>query len=112
MFTDVSIHARARRATLRHIQSAVTSEVSIHARARRATCRSGSKQLGTAFQSTPARGGRPAFNPAARQTKLFQSTPARGGRLEVRRMSPSEARVSIHARARRATRRHSGPKHG
>ncbi len=79
------------------------------------------------FQSTPARGGRHcmlppclgslnSFNPRPRaagdallmtrpfaSATMFQSTPARGGRRVLIAKRPKSAKVSIHARARRAT---------
>ena len=102
-------------------------EVSIHARARRATVAGPRTKLASsAFQSTPARGGRRQLSPRVPRALPFQSTPARGGRHVLRRQhSPSCSfnprpraagdhgacphaawrLVSIHARARRATAR-------
>jgi len=81
-----------------------SSGVSIHARARRATVvgRS-STALVNMFQSTPARGGRPGRPGMTILTGKFQSTPARGGRLATSVALNRTAEVSIHARARRAT---------
>ena len=123
-FSNVSIHARARRATAQHGQSAGLDAVSIHARARRATRTDSSTRSCSVFQSTPARGGRRKYLKLKALRKKFQSTPARGGRLFIRSLPmgtksfnprPREAGdysplnwcqcalVSIHARARRAT---------
>ncbi len=54
------------------------------------------------FQSTPARSGRPSAINASGNTIMFQSTPARSGRHKYRRLI-AEPLVSIHARAKRAT---------
>ncbi len=78
------------------------------------------------FQSTPARGGRRSVYRDLRERKMFQSTPARGGRPRYNPLCANFSRcfnprpraagdcatancqahavVSIHARARRATR--------
>ena len=54
------------------------------------------------FQSTPARGGRPAVDVDMDLSGMFQSTPARGGR-PVPACAFRSRFVSIHARTRRAT---------
>ncbi len=101
---DVSIHARARRATLAVGGCCRDRAVSIHARARRATRRSFTSICPARFQSTPARGGRP-YTPLLLHTENgFQSTPARGGRHNATLAMKPFGDVSIHARARRATR--------
>ncbi len=55
------------------------------------------------FQFTPARGGRHWIGRQAIAWGVFQFTPARGGRPRVRDGRDRVARVSIHARAWRAT---------
>ena len=81
--SDVSIHARTRRATAVCWGMGTGSQlVSIHARTRRATAAALARSPARAwFQSTPARGGRrrSAANSIA-LVNWFQSTPARGGR--------------------------------
>ena len=98
--------------------------VSIHARARRATTVRSHWFAREVFQFTPAQGGRreivvflhwpERFNSRPRKagdltvarhmlTALFQFTPAQGGRLDVVKRIAKYAKVSIHARARRAT---------
>src|SRR5262245_3954251 len=60
--THVSIHARARRATLLGPNVGEHLVVSIHARARRATSANISRYAAfTPFQSTPVRDGRPGW---------------------------------------------------
>jgi hypothetical protein len=125
---DVSIHARAWRAT-RHLGAGqlVAPYVSIHARAWRATTLGGDGiLLNKLFQSTPALGGRrfrmaaamrysACFNPRPRMAgdlchvagqgnvQWFQSTPAHGGRHSGGQRFTGRPPVSIHARAWRAT---------
>ncbi len=79
---DVSIHARAQRATQRGCRVSRLQLVSIHARAQRATA-FGFGGAGTAL--------------------LFQSTPAHSGRRGARARREHRVCVSIHARAQRAT---------
>ena len=100
--SEVSIHARARRATSRGGEILRGLCVSIHARARRAT-RAGSRALQmNEFQSTPARGGRPRDHELASPSRSFNPRPRAAGDLYPLRQACNSA-VSIHARARRAT---------
>ena len=79
--------------------------VSIHARARRATEPSGPRFADSQFQSTPARGGRPAAEVGQRRAASgFNPRPRAAGDASTSSADRSEL-VSIHARARRATRR-------
>jgi len=55
--------------------------VSIHARARRATLEKEADEFAEAFQFTPARGGRLTLAAMGEKVLEFQFTPARGGRL-------------------------------
>ena len=77
--------------------------VSIHARARRATCPHARLAAQFRFQFTPAHDGRPQVNPSFSEYRSFNSRPRTTGdvrdRVELARIA-----VSIHARARRATR--------
>ncbi len=120
---SVSIHARARRATsvvgndnrVRVFQftpahdgrpRAILTEadvlVSIHARARRATGAAGSYLFTLAFQFTPAHDGRPRRSGPRSSAPRFNSRPRTTGDTDPRSAAPV-VRVSIHARARRAT---------
>ena len=104
-------------------------QVSIHARAWRATQSPRKTMSRNGFQFTPARGGRPIVLGFRHLPFQFQFTPARGGRLRTlprfstgntfqftparggrprREASSSSIRVSIHARAWRATCRGGG----
>ena len=58
----------------------------------------------SAFQFTPARGGRPVHGGHCETTQAFQFTPARGGRPACS-LACAGRTVSIHARAWRATTR-------
>ena len=101
----VSIHARTRRATSPADAVAPARVVSIHARTRRATADAAADAAARMpFQSTPARGGRPATAEyTALPAMMFQSTPARGGRRHRYGSPTPRQAVSIHARTRRAT---------
>ena len=97
----VSIHARTRRATL-PAGDTPRRAVSIHARTRRATTSAYALAATWMFQSTPARGGRPA--PAPRMASRLVSIHARTRRATARsRHRGTAVAVSIHARTRRAT---------
>ena len=121
----VSIHARARRATLWRQPLVVIGSVSIHARARRATGTTYKRGNLNLFQFTPAHDGRPTAKEALAMITSFQFTPAHDGRPwprcaciqstgfnsrprttgdVVEHVTVHETVVSIHARARRATR--------
>ncbi len=78
-------------------------DVSIHARAWRATFGGDMNDGNAMFQFTPARGGRPRFPLGTSHASMFQFTPARGGRRQVPLVERVDLRVSIHARAWRAT---------
>ena len=100
---DVSIHARARRATQRRRRRLRRGRVSIHARARRATQPWLRLRHHLQFQFTPAHDGRPS-----RATACCSLGPvsihARARRATRARYRVADAAlVSIHARARRAT---------
>ena len=106
-------------------RSTLLNRVSIHARARRATMANCWTMMANEFQSTPARGGRPlrtpivhslfSFNPRPRaagdieyahtlsHTPGFNPRPRAAGDLEVFDSQHRDAVVSIHASARRAT---------
>ena len=103
---DVSIHARARRATVRRSTSAPTTR-SFNPRPREAgdvVQGDAAQTLSALFQSTPARGGRrTGSSPSPASRAKFQSTPSRGGRPAHSRAAAPAWPVSIHARARRAT---------
>jgi len=73
--------------------------VSIHARARRATLVIAFDRIELLFQSTPARGGRPAGATLGGEGDLFQSTPARGGRPRVLPMSWQKSSFNPRPRA-------------
>ena len=100
------------------------ADVSIHARARRATTKEGSAAAMILFQFTPAHDGRLCDDAARRSARTFQFTPAHDGRLRSpadlgrgrcfnsrprttgdrwRPHARAPRSVSIHARARRAT---------
>jgi len=103
---EVCFNPRPRAAgDFRDLQHENDQIVSIHARARRATDGLGCMLAGFGFQSTPARGGRRLLVGAADFHDAFQSTPARGGRLRLFGDPFQCLIVSIHARARRATKR-------
>ncbi len=79
-------------------------DVSIHARAWRATCPAKAHAEKAEFQFTPARGGRHKLLAFAFEFLLtFQFTPARGGRQIMFKVINILIQVSIHARAWRAT---------
>ena len=142
MFQFTPAHDGRRRAAHAHRQRVV----SIHARARRATIGGGAVFFALAFQFTPAHDGRLSvvvdqrlpigFNSRPRTTgdddrgarrvainvsihararratllpvrfgraRVFQFTPAHDGRLQRSRLQRLRISVSIHARARRAT---------
>ena len=82
----------------------VVIDVSIHARARRATVMPRAGTCSGAFQSTPARGGRRGGSVAALGNLQFQSTPPRGGRHE-RSGAPSPSCASFQSTPARGGRR-------
>ncbi len=83
---------------------AVTFAVSIHARARRATSLRSLRRTTSAFQFTPAHGGRlPSPDNLKGPRKCFNSRPRTAGDGSADSVT-GHAEVSIHARARRATR--------
>ena len=100
----VSIHARAGRATTLTGACMASFFVSIHARAGRATVYlslfGGNKDE---FQSTLARGERLTLGRIFSLSRMFQSTLARGERPEYSLSISVVLKVSIHARAGRAT---------
>ena len=77
--------------------------VSIHARARRATFAGGRRRLDSGFQFTPAHDGRRAPGRCFGFDDCFNSRPRTTGD-HARGATSCSTRVSIHARARRATR--------
>ena len=100
----VSIHARAWRATRRRC-SRTSPRRCFNSRPRMA---GDSNQAETVvsqfkFQFTPAHGGRQLSQTRRLGTYQFQFTPAHGGRLAGARNPHRPVRVSIHARAWRAT---------
>ena len=102
--TVVSIHARARRATLCAVGSALRNAMFQFTPARggrRAALKSRAAFM--LFQFTPARGGRHKAEERQGEEMKFQFTPARGGRLDLKFQRVVLLIVSIHARARRAT---------
>ena len=99
---NVSIHARAWRATLRPILPPLPAAVSIHARAWRATSRVRNVCRHEWFQFTPARGGRHSSRDGGPAMMGFNSRPRVAGDVRLPRLRADE-RVSIHARAWRAT---------
>ncbi len=88
---------------LRHQRERIVAAVSIHARARRATVDKFTQETGELFQFTPARGGRRCSSRVCIPSPGFQFTPARGGRHDDYGTGRLVYDVSIHARARRAT---------
>ena len=102
---QVSIHARAWRATMecvggRSLRCSFNSRPRVAGDSR---CRGGMLLLGT-FQFTPARGGRPLQRHDHHRPQRFNSRP-RVARDQGGRHRRSVTRVSIHARAWRATSR-------
>jgi len=106
---DVSIHARARRATVDCVRGLVEGLVSIHARARRATLHVAavSGQL-KQFQSTPARGGRRVAHDATVRVGYYVSIHARARRATSLDCKAAEKRESFNPRPRAAGDRRCG----
>ena len=103
-YSDISIHAPARGATLYSLRSAICSQISIHAPARGATtpcflhcC------IAFPFQSTLPRGERPFSSSFVGVNLSFQSTLPRGERRLWHIGKYAIAFISIHAPARGAT---------
>src|SRR5690606_13940825 len=113
----------ARSGRLDDLSGRMDEQVSIHARAKRATSRHASNAVGRLFQFTPARSGRLTRQAMARLKWCFNSRPREAGdvRVDTRRnlgrfqFTPARSgrpccelfagvlQVSIHARAKRAT---------
>ena len=101
--SEVSIHARTRRATLVELDAVKPESVSIHARTRRATWAwRDSAALSESFQSTPAHGGRPRGRCKPDSRRCFNPRPHTAGDLQRADVLAQNV-VSIHARTRRAT---------
>ena len=100
----VSIHALARRATFRFPQRLRYARVSIHALARRATPRWLQSVQARRFQFTPSRGGRHKRTIDCHADCGFNSRPRAEGDVDWQKFK-NAGYVSIHALARRATRR-------
>ena len=88
------------------------ARVSIHARARRATVRIRCLASAPAgFNPRPRAAGDCGYKIFVSPEYRFQSTPARGGRRHLLPAMKLSKIVSIHARARRATTEESGGRH-
>ncbi len=82
----------------------MSSGVSIHARAKRATAATAALAVRIWFQSTPARSGRlGGRRMPARGPRCFNPRPREAGDPKWSLSDPDAWRVSIHARAKRAT---------
>ena len=100
----ISIHALARRATLRSAFALQRFYISIHALARRATLSVAHlRSNGFTFQSTLSQGERLYGHKCIDFMVIFQSTLSQGERLVIIKLAKGVKVISIHALARRAT---------
>jgi len=105
MIAVVSIHARARRATLKHEQNQHERRVSIHARARRATLFGFIDIVAmNRFNPRPRAAGDECSRQPTAKSQFFNPRPRAAGDVPDTRHAVGSVHVSIHARARRATR--------
>ncbi len=95
---QVSIHARAWRATLGQQGGAQLRPVSIHARAWRATRPRGTATCTPTFQFTPARGGRPRRDCVGTSPVGFNSRPRVAGDQSYERRKIMHARFNSRPR--------------